>query len=693
MIRPRWGPEEDEGGGGPGGGGTGLGAAGGGPGGGQRSWAAVAASRGGNGGGETADDRKKRAAKQKKLFQIKLELEGNRKTLGKGKIFTLMKDKVGNAEPELIRQSDIGRVLVLAQISKDQVIGIKSNDFRMGQVEVLLKDDFNLDINKIQKVIDEKSMHISVGDFENSEEVFMVYGLPLTNDLEGMKECIKEAVAPFVRKVVSIDPSKFFDAGTTDYFKGKLNGNWRVVVEPKREVGVPNFIVVDQYLKVQAQVTYRKKFHVRPEMCSDCFTEGHFKRSPECKGVRDWNDYCAEFIERWNSESDKEVEEVVGNTSTSYNRLEAARHSLRNEKKKSKELEQKHANYKEGMESKVKELEEKVRTLEKDKDDALEKVDSLSEEVEEYSNQNRSMAERMGDYISTTESLEGVMGQVKDHIGNLMDSPLRLLSSTENSVERMEDSVEQTEGSVEPMDDSVETTEASVGPAGGPVGPAEGSVGPTGDPVGLAEGSVEPTEKGVDIPCEGGTTDVVPLAPSLDNLPPEKVSILDLPLENLPPQVGAGAPVGILTPKESSLEEEGSGKTTPHVTDKRKDVISPLEGDNKRTKTLIMPSKGMEVWVWEGDEKVRYSVKSKKDNLPNGGCYNCVSLAGERKNINFNKVRWVEFVTSKEDHLMDFNISEGGTEAGDEGAVENTTPPPPPLPPRPKGRNANPGNI
>ena len=220
MIRSVWGVEGGEGDGG-GGGGAGGGRGGGGRAGGGRMWSNVVRN-----GEETAEEKRQRAEKLKKAFQVKLQLEGNRQGLGKGKkMFTVMKDRVNDADPVLITQAEIGRLLVKANVEKDEVIGIKHNEFRKGQVEILLKDDAKVDSNTLKGVIEKEDMKMSVGSFGQIDEVFMIYGLPLTTDVEGLKVKIKEAIVPFVKRVISIEASKHYDEKTEEIFKGKLNGN------------------------------------------------------------------------------------------------------------------------------------------------------------------------------------------------------------------------------------------------------------------------------------------------------------------------------------------------------------------------------------------------------------------------------------------------------------------------------------
>ena len=114
-----------------------------------------------------------------------------------------------------------------------------------------------------------------------------------------------------------------------------------MVVEPRRDIGVPNFIVVDQVSKVQGQVSYKKKFNFRPEMCSHCYTEGHFKKTSYCKGVRSWNEYCDEFLVNWNNARQSNDKTASVSPAFTFTRLEHVQHALNQEQKKVKEMEKK----------------------------------------------------------------------------------------------------------------------------------------------------------------------------------------------------------------------------------------------------------------------------------------------------------------------------------------------------------------
>ena len=93
----------------------------------------------------------------------------------------------------------------------------------------------------------------------------------------------------------------------------------------------------------------------------------------------------------------------------------------------------------------------------------------------------------------------------------------------------------------------------------------------------------------------------------------------------------------------------------------------------------------MEVWIEENGRKSFWGVQSKKDNSLGGGCFNCKGLlGGERRNINFNHVKWgiLENMFDKseisQETFMEISIS--GNEGKKDGEGGGDTPPI--LPPR-----------
>ena len=149
-----------------------------------------------------------------------------------------------------------------------------------------------------KKKIKDAGINAIVSKFESLEEVLILYGLPLTNDIEGLKSIIIETIAPFVKRVGEVFPCKY-GATAGEFFEGKLNGNWRVRVNPKPDRQVPNFIVLGAETKVMVKAKYVRNEFERKEMCSDCFSTEHFRNHEECPGLKDWEEYCREFSDHW----------------------------------------------------------------------------------------------------------------------------------------------------------------------------------------------------------------------------------------------------------------------------------------------------------------------------------------------------------------------------------------------------------
>ena len=143
--------------------------------------------------------------------------------------------------------------------------------------------------------------------FDRVEEFIMIYGLPLTSEVEELSEKIADTIKPFVKSILEIVPCRHKADTPDDFFEGHYDGNWRVKCVPKINKQVPNFIVVGKNSQVMGKVVYTKKMGIKEEMCSDCFSTQHFRRSPECAGLRDWSEYCKEFARQWEDLSQEEV--------------------------------------------------------------------------------------------------------------------------------------------------------------------------------------------------------------------------------------------------------------------------------------------------------------------------------------------------------------------------------------------------
>ena len=157
---------------------------------------------------------RKEAENKKRYFQQKLNLEGNRKKLGKGNIITFLI----NDENQGIEKGDINKVLRISGFNVGDIEGIKLNDFRSNQVEVLLKSGFQVDVQVIEERLKNANIDAAVSKFDHIEEFIMIYGLPLTSDMKNLELKILETLKPFVKKVLEIAPCKHKTEKTEDFF-------------------------------------------------------------------------------------------------------------------------------------------------------------------------------------------------------------------------------------------------------------------------------------------------------------------------------------------------------------------------------------------------------------------------------------------------------------------------------------------
>ena len=70
------------------------------------------------------EEQQKKDQMMRKLHTLRLELEGNRKVLGKGQIFTAMKDKVDENDQTVMSQEELATLLASSKIKEYQVLAI-----------------------------------------------------------------------------------------------------------------------------------------------------------------------------------------------------------------------------------------------------------------------------------------------------------------------------------------------------------------------------------------------------------------------------------------------------------------------------------------------------------------------------------------------------------------------------------------
>ena len=326
-------------------------------------------------------DLKKLAENKKAFYQMRLDLEGKRKNLGKGNILTFLI----NNNNEGIEKSDVNKMLRCGGFQPAQVKGITLNDYRSNQVEVLFNDDLIIDTKEVEdKIKRDAKMEVFVSRFEHVEEFLMLYGLPLSNDMNSLKGQIEETLKPFIKKILDLVPTTHSDSESEDFFKNNFDGNWRVKVVPRNGKQIPNYIVVGETAKVMVKAVYTKKVGEKNEMCQDCFSTDHFKKAPECPGPIKWSKYCENFRDYWAAcsvENNDEDRDDFQGGNPEETRLSSLNKEL------VRELEEK-----EGLEEKVRELEEENINLREQLEDKNKTVYEMEEHLNDVDNLQRRMS-------------------------------------------------------------------------------------------------------------------------------------------------------------------------------------------------------------------------------------------------------------------------------------------------------------
>ena len=172
----------------------------------------------------------------------------------------------------------------------------------------------------------------------------------------------------------------------------------RVKVCPKDSQQVPNFIVVGQDSQVMGKAVYTRKLSPKEEMCSDCFSTEHFKKAPDCPGLRNWSDYCEEFERKWVELSSEEVDsdEVVPTQDNEDVRLSVLSKTLIKNVEK--------------LENEKNEL---VNTLNEHKM-SIKKVGDLQNKVDELANTKVQLEKERNGLLDTVNRQEVITSKVND---------------------------------------------------------------------------------------------------------------------------------------------------------------------------------------------------------------------------------------------------------------------------------------
>lgn len=220
------------------------------------------------------------AEKRQAFQQMKWDCNSNRTNLGEGNIYTFLVNE-GNAAKFDIERSEVNKMLRVGGFTTSDVLGITKNDFRPNQVEVRFNNELELNILELEEKIKNHGIDVSISKFDKIEEFLTIYGLPLSSNMNYVKEQIVDSVKAFVEEVIEVIPLKHGNENGEDFFSGKFNGVWRVKVTPRFQRQIPNYIVVGQRERVMGKAVYSKAAGNKLEMCSDCFSTGHFKKAAE----------------------------------------------------------------------------------------------------------------------------------------------------------------------------------------------------------------------------------------------------------------------------------------------------------------------------------------------------------------------------------------------------------------------------
>ena len=237
------------------------------------------------------EDRVKTASDKQKMFRNTMQLMQRRKTASKGNIVTFMFNERNGF---IDKKNVMNNVLQVSGFKPSDVLSVKMNDFRGNECEVMFKEEVKVDCEDIEDKIKKKGFNVTVGKFIETEEICMVYGLPLTSDVDWMKEQIRETISPFVRRVVSITATTHYGKNENDFFHGRLTGDYKVKVVPLKDGQIPNYVSIGEE-HVMGRVHYVRKMIEKKVMCDACYSTEHMMRSPECPGVVDWLDYVRQY--------------------------------------------------------------------------------------------------------------------------------------------------------------------------------------------------------------------------------------------------------------------------------------------------------------------------------------------------------------------------------------------------------------
>ena len=268
------------------------------------------------------DNQLEKRDKQQAFFKRKVILDQRRRQIAGGNIIQF---ELSSKSKHLDKKSQMNKILHAGGFHFGEILALKMNDFTDSKIEVQFKDDVKIDCDALEAKLAKAGYSVSVSKYDLSEEVIDIYGLPLTNNMDQLKDDIKLAMFPFVKKIVSIKAMTYVgDHSEKDFFHGHFNGNYRVTVVPCADRQVPMYLVIGKE-KAMAKADYHRKSSDKVAMCNDCFSTEHLNFDPMCEGVKPWDVYIQEFMGQWQEASESHEDAAAFSAEQLLNREEAAR--------------------------------------------------------------------------------------------------------------------------------------------------------------------------------------------------------------------------------------------------------------------------------------------------------------------------------------------------------------------------------
>ena len=144
--------------------------------------------------------------RRKKEFALTLEIEKHRREGGKELTNYLTLLHTGN--DRTVEYEFVAKMLEEVGLKDTDVYGLNKDPYRQAAIEVILKKDADVNMGEIIKKIQDLNYPFEANWFGHCLETLVVDGMPLTNDVEKMKEMIMDAIKPYVKKVENMTPSK-----------------------------------------------------------------------------------------------------------------------------------------------------------------------------------------------------------------------------------------------------------------------------------------------------------------------------------------------------------------------------------------------------------------------------------------------------------------------------------------------------